>query len=72
MIRKIIIVVISLILLTPVPMRYKDGGTVCYQAILYSVTNYHAMRTVEEFDIGIEIKTFGITIYENTTFSNNK
>lgn len=61
-----IAVVIILILLTPFPSHYKDGGTVKYTAILYSVTDYHSI--VEEgFYTGIEVKILGITVYKNTT-----
>lgn len=65
---KIIIIVIVLILLFPIPIRYKDGGTVEYKAILYSVTDYHALREAESFETGIEIKILGITVYRNVKF----
>jgi len=65
---RIIIIMITLILLFPIPIRYKDGGTVTYQAVLYSITDYHALRGVDGYDTGIEIKLLGITVYENTTF----
>ena len=65
-IRITIIIIIALILLFP--LRYKDGGTVKYQAVLYSITDYHALRGVDGYDTGIEIKILGITVYENTTF----
>ncbi|WP_419823976.1 hypothetical protein [Anoxybacterium hadale] len=66
--RNTIIIAFILILLFPIPLRYKDGGTVRYQAILYSITDYHALRGVEGYDTGIEIKLLGISVYENTTF----
>ena len=65
---RIAIIIIALILLFPFPISYKDGGTVKYQAILYSITDYHALRGVDGYDTGIEIKILGITVYENTTF----
>ncbi len=65
---RITIIIIALILLFPIPLRYKDGGTVKYQALLYSITDYHALRGVDGYDTGIEIKILGITVYENTTF----
>lgn len=67
-IRIVIIIIVTLILVVPVPFGYKDGGTVEYKAILYSVTNYHSIKTGGGFDTGIEIKILGITVYENTTF----
>ena len=33
-----IAVIVLMILLIPVPTRYKDGGSVRYRAILYDVT----------------------------------
>ncbi len=62
------IIVLVLILLFPIPLRYKDGGTIKYQALLYSVTDYHALRGVDGYDTGIEIKILGITVYKNTIF----
>ena len=63
-----VIIVIASILLVPKPVYYDDGGTVTYEAVLYSVTNYHSLKGINEYDTGIEIKIFGITVYENTTF----
>ncbi len=65
---RIFIIIVALMLMFPFPISYKDGGTVKYQAVLYSITDYHAIRGVEEYDTGIEIKIIGITVYENTTF----
>ncbi|MDF2653767.1 MAG: hypothetical protein K0R19_241 [Bacillota bacterium] len=67
-IRITIMIALALILLIPIPIRYKDGGTVKYQAILYSITDYHALRGVDDYDTGLEIKLLGISVYENTTF----
>ena len=39
----LIIVIIALILLFPIPMRLKDGGSIRFQAALYSVTKYHKL-----------------------------
>lgn len=65
---RITIIIIALILLFPIPLRFKDGGTVKYQAVLYSITDYNALRGIYDYDTGIEIKILGITVYENTTF----
>ena len=65
------------------PLQYKDGGSVEYHAILYSITHRHVMwenirgtrgylSEVEEgafgYLIGIEIKILGIEIYDNVKF----
>ena len=66
--------ILLVICLIPVPMRLKDGGTVVYRAILYSVTSNHSMiyKEVPEedamylgFKTGPEIKILGFTVYEN-------
>jgi len=65
---KIVIVIISLLLLIPIKLGYKDGGTIKYQAVLYSITDWHAIRGTDfrGFYTGIEIKILGITIYKDT------
>ncbi|AQS58060.1 hypothetical protein [Desulforamulus ferrireducens] len=66
---RIAIIIIALILLFPIPYRYKDGGTVKYQAVLYSITDYHAISAADGgYDTGIEIKILGKTVYENITY----
>ena len=35
--------VIAAMLLIPVPLRYKDGGSVCFKAVLYDVTRFHQL-----------------------------
>ena len=45
--KKIVIciaVVVALVLLIPIPMRLKDGGSVVYQAVLYSVKDVHSLN----------------------------
>ena len=55
----LIIVIIALILLFPIPMRLKDGGSIRFQALLYNVTIYHKLNHQVESGyvdgIGIEI-----------------
>lgn len=71
MIKKIvlrIVVAVAIVLLIPLPTHYKDGGTVEYKAILYSVTNYHSIRSEGGFYTGVEVKICGFVVYDNTTF----
>ena len=35
--------VIAAMLPIPVPLRYKDGGSVCFKAVLYDVTRFHQL-----------------------------
>ena len=65
----IIVVLLAAALLIPVPMHMEDGGTVVYQAILYSVSDVHRLNRNEETDApyqeGIIIEILGIEVYHN-------
>ncbi len=63
----ILIIIIAVIVLFPIRLQFKDGGTVIYRAILYAVTDYHSIRGPGGFDTGIEIRVLGIPVYSNTT-----
>ena len=64
------------ILLIPVPLQMKDGGTVHYDAILYDVYDVHRIRPIDdpslegvyetEFIEGTIIKVLGIEVFNNT------
>ncbi|NLZ46903.1 MAG: hypothetical protein GX896_09470 [Clostridiales bacterium] len=62
-----IVIVLALISLIPVVIRYDDGGTVEYKAILYSVTKYHMLDDESEtgYAEGTGIKIFGIEVYNS-------
>lgn len=62
------IIVLLIILLFPIPMKLRDGGTVEYKALLYSVTKYHKLapeNSEKEYIDGIGIKILGKEIYNN-------
>lgn len=60
----ILICVILVIMLIPVRLQLKDGGTVEYKSILYKVSKVH--RLIDNgFDIGTEIRIFGFKVYDN-------
>ncbi len=63
----IIFAVVMAILLIPVPLHLKDGGTVVYQAILYSVSDVHSLNPdkPDGYDDGTIIKILGIEVYNN-------
>ena len=69
--KRIIVIMIAVLaalaLLFPIPLYADDGGTVKYQAVLYSVTNYHNIRAPGEVKTGIEIIILGLKVYSNTT-----
>ena len=67
----IVCVLLAIVLLFPIPMRLRDGGTVQYKAILYTVSDVHSLATVEEqevgkeFNEGIIIELLGFEIFNN-------
>ncbi len=72
--KKILVVLLSillLILLFPIPLHLKDGGTVEYRAILYKISKVHRIASDEdieagqEFYEGIIIEIFGIEVFNN-------
>ena len=66
-----ILIIVLLFLLTPIPIRAKDGGTVEYAAVLYKVTKRHAMTqqgNVEGFDIGTEVRVLWFDVYNDVEF----
>ena len=64
-----ICIVLVLMLLIPVPMRLKDGGSVEYKAMLYTVTDVHRIRPTpssvweENFEEGIIIEILGREVF---------
>ena len=63
-----IIVIISLILLFPIPMRLRDGGSIRFQALLYNITIYHQLNHQVEsgYVDGIGIEILGLEIFNTT------
>lgn len=60
----ILIYVILVIMLIPVRLQLKDGGTVEYKSILYKVSKVH--RLIDNgFDIGTEIRILGFKVFDN-------
>ena len=73
----LVLIIIGLILLFPIPMHLKDGGSVEYKALLYSITKYHKLAPIEEgkdmkYIDGIGIELLGKEIYHNTNESDIK
>ena len=59
--------VIAAMLLIPVPLRYKDGGSVCFKAVLYDVTRFHQLNMDSQtgYDDGWRIRILGIPVYDD-------
>lgn len=67
----VIAVVLALaLLLTPIPLGLKDGGSVVFKALVYEVTKIHQLPTETDADYeyieGIEVKILGVTVYRKT------
>ncbi|MBR6475701.1 MAG: substrate-binding domain-containing protein [Lachnospiraceae bacterium] len=71
-----IAVVVLALLLIPHKYLYKDGGTVEYSAVLYSITNYHALTDGEDengniqygYTVGKVVKILGFVVSDDTHF----
>jgi len=70
--KKVIIgicVLLAIVLLIPIPMRLKDGGTVAYNAILYRVEDVHRIdpeaTSADDYLEGTIVKILGIEVYNN-------
>ena len=64
------VIVVLAVLLAPVRMRLKDGGSVRYKSLVYEVTKIHQLAPeaddVKPYIDGLEIKILGVTIYRET------
>ncbi len=68
-IKIILIILICAILLIPVPTWYKDGGTVKYTAITYSLTKQHSLSSQGKgYNVGTRLKILFWTIYDDVKF----
>lgn len=67
----IVCVLLAIVLLFPIPMRLRDGGTVQYKAILYTVFDIHSLASIEEQEAGKEfnegtiVEILGFEIFNN-------
>lgn len=66
----IAIIAVLVIILTPVRMNLKDGGSVRYKSLVYEVTKIHQLTPgvegVKPYIDGFEVKILGMTIYRET------
>ena len=66
----ILIVMALVVLLTPVRMSLKDGGSVRYKALVYEVTKIHQLspkaKGVKPYIDGLEVRILGVTVYRET------
>lgn len=62
----ILCMILACIFLIPIPMRLKDGGTVIYQAVLYSIEDIHRLNLEDSqsaYTDALRIKIFGAEIF---------
>ena len=67
-----LVVLLLAVLLIPIPEHLKDGGTVIYRSMVYTVTKEHSIATEEEieetgkmYNEGTIIEIFGVTVFDN-------
>ena len=66
-----ICLVLALVLLVPFPVRLKDGGSVEWNAVLYSVTVVHRIKPTpssvweDNFEEGVIIEILGVEVFNN-------
>ena len=62
-------VLLAIVLLVPIPMRLKDGGTVAYRAVLYQIEDIHRLSVVDapedEYLEGMIVKILGMEVYNS-------
>lgn len=61
-----ICVLLAIVLLVPIPMCLKDGGTVVYHAVLYQVEDVHRLGAVDtaedEYLEGMIVRILGMEV----------
>ena len=68
-------ILLSALLLIPIPLRLRDGGTVKYQAVLYSVSDVHRLTSTEKdvsLETGLIIKIIGIEVFNNVAIATER
>ena len=64
-----ICVLLAIVLLVPIPMRLKDGGTVVYHAVVYQVEDVHRLGAVDtaedEYLEGMSVRILGMEVYNS-------
>ena len=60
-------ILLAIVLLCPIPMRLKDGGTVRYQSLLYSISDVHRLAPSVEsgYEEGLIIEILGMQVFHN-------
>lgn len=69
----IAVLAVLIIMLIPIKLQYKDGGTVKYNAVLYSITKHHEIYFIpgdskDGYNIGTTIRILWFDVYDNVEF----
>ncbi|MBR6514067.1 MAG: hypothetical protein IKT46_04445 [Clostridia bacterium] len=70
----IAIIILIAIFVVPIPMRLKDGGTVEYKAVLYSISDVHRLASTDDdvcYEDGIIVEILGIEVFNNVKITLN-
>lgn len=68
-IKIIFIILICVILLIPIRIGYKDGGTVEYMAIAYSIIKVHSLSSEGEgFYVGTQVRILLWKVYDDVKY----
>lgn len=66
----IAMILILIILLFPIRMNCKDGGSVSYKSLVYEITKIHQfapdIEGVKPYIDGFEVKILGMRVYRET------
>lgn len=69
--KKLILIAVGVLLLAcliPVPFHLKDGGTVEYRAVLYTVSKVHRLNeegSEKPYQEGVGVKVLGVELYND-------
>ena len=68
-----LVIILAAVMLIPFPIHLKDGGTVIYSAVLYSVTKAHEIAcppVYDErgYDVGTRVRILLWTVYDDVHF----
>lgn len=65
----IIIILICAVLFVPIPVGYKDGGTVEYNAVMYTVRKEHSFADrAPGYNVGTRVRILFWTVYDDVRY----
>ncbi len=62
-------IILAAVMLIPIPIFYKDGGSVEYAAVPYSVTKVHQLSMRGDgYEIGTQVRLLFWTVYDDVEY----